>query len=67
MKTIKGPAIFLAQFVGDDPPFNTLNNIAKWAADLGFKGVQIPTWDSRLFDLGKAANSQSYCTEILET
>jgi len=67
MKTIKGPAIFLAQFVGDDPPFNTLNNIAKWAADLGFKGVQIPTWDSRLFDLEKAANSQSYCTEILET
>ena len=66
MKTIKGPAIFLAQFVGDEPPFNTLDNIAKWAAGLGFKGVQIPSWDSRLFDLEKAANSQSYCTEIHE-
>ncbi|SVC28671.1 uncharacterized protein METZ01_LOCUS281525, partial [marine metagenome] len=53
MKTIKGPAIFLAQFAGDEPPFNTLDNIAKWAADLGFKGVQIPSWDSRLFDLEK--------------
>ena len=67
MKTIKGPAIFLAQFAGDEPPFNTLDNIAKWASDLGFKGVQIPSWDSRLFDLEKAANSQLYCTEICET
>ena len=57
MKTIKGPAIFLAQFAGDDPPFNTLDNIAKWAADLGFKGVQIPSWDSRLFDLEKAVTA----------
>ena len=67
MKTIKGPAIFLAQFAGDDPPFNTLDDIAKWAADLGFKGGQIPSWDSRLVDREKAANSQLYCTEICET
>ena len=50
-KTMKGPAIFLAQFAGDAAPFNSLPAIAKWAADLGYKGVQIPTWDGRLFDL----------------
>ena len=52
--TIKGPAIFLAQFAGDKELFNTLENITKWAADLGYKGVQIPTWDSRMIDLKKA-------------
>ena len=55
MKTIKGPAIFLAQFAGDQAPFNSLDGIAKWASDLGYKAVQIPTWDSRLIDLEKAA------------
>jgi sugar phosphate isomerase/epimerase len=65
MKTIKGPGIFLAQFAGDVAPFNTLENMAGWAAGLGFAGVQIPTWDSRLFDLKQAAESQSYCDEIL--
>jgi sugar phosphate isomerase/epimerase len=64
MRTIKGPAIFLAQFAGDKPPFNSLPGIAKWAADLGFKGVQIPSWDARLFDLKKAAESQAYCDEV---
>ena len=48
MKTIKGPAIFLAQFGGDEAPFNSLDSIAKWAAGLGYKGVQIPSWDARL-------------------
>jgi sugar phosphate isomerase/epimerase len=65
MKTIKGPAIFLAQFAGDDAPFNTLAGMAKWAAGLGFIGVQIPSWDARLFDLKQAAESQAYCDEIL--
>src|SRR5881394_1802243 len=64
MKSIKGPAIFLAQFAGDAPPFNSLKAIAGWAAGLGFKGVQIPCWDARLFDLAKAAESQTYCDEI---
>jgi sugar phosphate isomerase/epimerase len=64
MKTIKGPAVFLAQFLGDEPPFNTLENIAKWAADLGYVGVQIPTWDSRMIDLQKAAESKTYCDEL---
>lgn len=61
---IKGPAIFLAQFAGDVAPFNSLPSIAKWAAKLGYKGIQIPTWDSRLFDLQKAAESKVYCDEI---
>ncbi|NJM93596.1 MAG: sugar phosphate isomerase/epimerase [Cytophagales bacterium] len=64
MKTIKGPAIFLAQFMGDTAPFNTLDNICCWAAGLGFKGVQIPSWDSRAIDLKKAAESLTYCDEI---
>lgn len=63
MKSIKGPAIFLAQFLGDKAPFDTLDNICKWAADLGYKGVQIPTW-ANLFDLKKAASSKRYCEEI---
>ncbi len=64
MKTIKGPAIFLAQFAGDDAPFNNLKSIASWVSGLGFKGVQIPSWDGRLFDLAKAAESKTYCDEI---
>jgi len=67
MKTIKGPAIFLAQFASDEAPFNTLAGMAQWAANLGFVGVQIPTWDSRLFNLKLAAESQTYCDEILAT
>jgi len=65
MKTIKGPGIFLAQFAGDAAPFNTLENMARWAAGLGFAGVHIPTWDARLFDLKQAAESDSYCDDIL--
>jgi sugar phosphate isomerase/epimerase len=67
MKTIKGPGIFLAQFAGDAAPFNTLAGMADWAAGLGFTGIQIPTWDERLFDLKRAAESQTYCDEILGT
>jgi sugar phosphate isomerase/epimerase len=65
MKTIKGPGIFLAQFAGDEAPFNTLDGMAHWAAGLGFTGVQIPCWDRRLFDLKLAAESQGYCDEVL--
>ncbi|MHA6686049.1 sugar phosphate isomerase/epimerase family protein [Mesorhizobium sp. A556] len=64
MKTIKGPAIFLAQFAGDAAPFNSFDSICEWAAGLGYKGVQIPTWDARLFDLKKASDSKTYCDEI---
>lgn len=64
MKTIKGPAIFLAQFAGDAAPFNSLESIADWVASLGYKGIQIPSWDERLFNLTLAAESQTYCDEI---
>ena len=64
MTTIKGPAIFLAQFMGDTAPFNSLESICKWAADLGYAGVQIPTWDPRCIDLQKAAESKTYADEI---
>ena len=65
MKKIKGPAIFLAQFAGDHEPFNSLDSIAKWASKLGYKGVQIPSWDGRFINLDKASNSKSYCDEII--
>lgn len=64
MRTIKGPGIFLAQFMGDVAPFNSLSSICKWAASLGYIGVQIPTWDSRCIDLQKAAESKTYADEI---
>ena len=64
MRTIKGPAIFLAQFVGEEAPFNSLESISSWAADHGFKGIQIPSWESSLFDLNLAAESQGYCDDL---
>ena len=67
MQTLKGPAIFLAQFAGDEAPFNSLPAIAKWVSDLGYVGVQIPSWDGRLFDLDKAAESDTYCDEVKGT
>lgn len=67
MRTIKGPGIFLAQFAGDAAPFNTLPSICQWAAGLGFKGVQIPTWDNRLINLQLAAESKTYTDELKGT
>ncbi len=63
MASIKGPGIFLAQFMRDEAPYNTIDNIGKWVAGLGYKGVQIPAWDSRVIDLDKAAESKTYCDE----
>jgi sugar phosphate isomerase/epimerase len=68
MKTLKGPGIFLAQFIGTEAPFNKLDTIAKWAADLGYVGVQMPTGGAdSFFDLERAAESQTYCDEIAGT
>ncbi|WP_025129869.1 sugar phosphate isomerase/epimerase [Pseudomonas sp. PH1b] len=64
MKTLKGPSLHLAQFSADTAPFNSLPSIAQWAADLGFKALQIPAWDARLFDVATAAESQDYCDEL---
>jgi sugar phosphate isomerase/epimerase len=62
---MKGPAIFLAQFL---PPLGetiTLQDMCKWAASLGYEGVQVPTWDKRIFDLELASESQDYCEEVM--
>lgn len=67
MPKIKGPAIFLAQFLREEEPYNNLENIGKWVAGLGYKGVQIPTWDGRVFDLDKAAESKGYCDDYRGT
>ena len=64
MRTLKGPGIFLAQYAGDAEPFNSLPAIARWAASLGFVGVQIPSNDARLFDLEQAAASRTYCDDV---
>ncbi|WP_454882916.1 sugar phosphate isomerase/epimerase family protein [Sphingomonas oryzagri] len=63
MKTIKGPGIFLAQFIGDESPYDTLDHLAEWAAGLGYKAVQIPC-TPKLIDLETAAESQSYCDDL---
>lgn len=67
MGAIKGPGIFLAQFLRDQQPYNNLENIGKWVAGLGYKGIQIPTWDPRVIDLQKAAESKSYCSDLQGT
>lgn len=64
MRTTKGPGIFLAQFIGQRPPFDSLAGLAEWAAELGYDGLQVPTADRRILDLDKAATSLAYCDEI---
>ena len=64
MTTIKGPGIFLAQFMGDVAPYNDLRSICQWVKSLGYQAVQIPTWDSRCIDLKKAATSKTYADEV---
>ncbi|KAF5274328.1 hypothetical protein FQR65_LT17037 [Abscondita terminalis] len=64
MITIKGPAIFLAQFIGDEAPFDTLEDICQWASDLGYKGIQLPTLDTRFIDLEQAANDKNYASQL---
>ena len=64
MAQIKGPALFLAQFVQDTAPYNTLENITQWSKEMGFIGVQIPAWDSRMIDLDKASESKQYCDDF---
>lgn len=64
---MQGPGIFLAQFLREQPPYDRLDSIAKWVAALGYRGVQIPTWDLRVFDLATAAGSQAYCDDYRAT
>ena len=67
MKTIKGPALFIAQFAAAHPPFDSLDSIARWAASLGYVGLQLPTGPGSFVDLDQAAASQDYCDEIVGT
>jgi|SRR5947209_11760425 len=67
MKSIKGPAIFLAQFEDDEPPFDTFGAICGWAASLGYKGVQIPARHGGFIDLKRAAHSVDYAQELVGT
>src|SRR5579863_5006750 len=64
MKTLLGPGIFLAQFIDNRAPFDTLPHLAQWAAAKGFRGIQIPTSNPNIFDLVLAAESQTYCDDI---
>lgn len=64
MSKMQGPGIFLAQFLRDHEPYDNLKNIGSWVASLGYKGVQIPTWDKRVIDLDKAAESKAYCDDV---
>ena len=64
MPQIKGPAIFLAQFLADAAPYNNLPNITEWVKSLGYKGVQIPSWDARVIDIKKLTESKAYCDDI---
>ncbi|WP_313119449.1 sugar phosphate isomerase/epimerase family protein [Pantoea septica] len=64
MKTLKGPGIFLSQFIGQQAPFNSLEGLAQWAASLGYKALQIPRNHPGIFDLPRAASSQTYCDEV---
>src|SRR5262245_31773044 len=64
VKTIDGPGVFLAQFIAPEPPFDRLETLAAWVADKGFKALQLPTFNSTIFDLAKAAESATYCDEV---
>lgn len=65
MKSLKGPALFLAQFMGDTPPFDSLGTICEWTRGIGYEGVQLPSWDARCIDLEQAAGSQAYCDDLV--
>ena len=64
MKTLQGPAVFLAQFMADAEPFNSITGMARWAADLGFEGIQVPIGNPDFIDVALAADSQDYCDEL---
>ncbi len=64
MKTLKGPAIFLAQFIADEEPFNSIEAMARWAASLGFVGIQVPIGNPAFIDVKQAAESKDYCDDL---
>ncbi len=62
---MRGPGVFLAQFMGDAAPFDTLDTAARWMAEAGYEGVQLPSGDARCMDLARAAESQDYADELV--
>ena len=64
---LRGPGIFLAQFMSAEAPFDTLANIAQWAASQGYKAIQLPTSGTQYIHLARAAESQDYCDELKAT
>lgn len=64
MRTIRGPGLFLAQFIAPEPPFDSLDGLAGWAAALGFEALQIPTFAPAVFDVVRAAESADYAREV---
>lgn len=64
MRTVKGPGLFIAQFIGTEPEFQTLDGIAAWAAGLGFQALQVPIASPDFFDVAQAAASQAYCDDF---
>jgi sugar phosphate isomerase/epimerase len=60
---MRGPAVMLSQFMGDAPPFDSLDGVVRWLAGLGYVGVQIPIHDPRLIDLERAATDDGYCRD----
>ncbi len=64
MKTLRGPAIFLAQFMADEDPFDNIESMANWASNLGFKGIQVPIGNPSFIDVAQAAESKDYCDEL---
>ena len=65
MKTVKGPAIFLAQFAADQKPFNTLEDIPNGPRVWASRASRSRAGIKRLFDLKQAAESQAYCDQLL--
>jgi sugar phosphate isomerase/epimerase len=64
VRTIKGPAVFLAQFMADEAPFDSIEAMAAWAAGLGFAGIQVPIGNPAFIDVAIAADSQTYCDDL---
>ncbi|KAL4916404.1 xylose isomerase-like protein [Aspergillus aurantiobrunneus] len=63
LRTIKGPAIFVAQYLSDDTPFNSLDGLCHWASSLGYRGLQLPI-DPRVIDIVRAATDLDYCRSL---
>lgn len=60
---LKGPGVFLAQGWGK-PGWQTLEESARTAASLGYRGLQCHLWNGGPIDLELAAASTAYCDKL---